>query len=101
MLPYEWPGSTYNYHIFPVLMTDEQERDGVAAAMLKEGVDTSQIYSNAISHSRKLGYIAGCPISESVAARLLTLPNYASLSRADIERVAGAFLQAVIQYRHN
>lgn len=101
VLPNERSGSTYNYHIFPVLMTDEPERDGVAAAMLKKGVDTSRIYSDAISHSRKLGYIGGCPISESVAARLLTLPNYASLSRADIERVAGAFLQAVIQYRHN
>ena len=100
VLPYEWPGSTYNYHIFPVLMSDERERYGVASAMLKRGVDTSRIYSDVISHSRKLGYQDGCPVSESVAARLLTLPNYASLSRADIERVAEAFLRALGQYRH-
>ena len=99
ILPREWPGSTYNYHIFPVLMSDEQERDGVAAAMLKKGVDTSHIYSDVINHSRKLGYKGGCPVSESVAARLLTLPNYASLSHADIERVAEAFLYALNEYR--
>ena len=99
VLPHERSGAVYNYHLFPVLMSDDEERTAVAAAMLKRGVDTSRIYSDAINHSRKLGYSAGCPVSESVAARLLTLPNYASLSRSDIERVAQAFLQALNQYR--
>ncbi|NIM98325.1 MAG: hypothetical protein GTO24_09685 [candidate division Zixibacteria bacterium] len=99
VLPREWSGATYNYHLFPVLMADEEERSNVAAAMLTHGVDSSRIYSGVIRHSRSLGYQGGCPVSESVATRLLTLPNYASLSRADIERVARAFLQALRQCR--
>ncbi len=99
ILPREWQGAAYNYHLFPVLMADEHERDAVAAAMLAQGVDTSHLYSDSIDHSRKLGYQGGCPVSESVAGRLLTLPNYASLSRSDIERVARAFLQALRESR--
>jgi perosamine synthetase len=99
ILPREWQGAAYNYHLFPVLMADEHERDAVAAAMLAQGVDTSHLYSDSIDHSRKLGYRGGCPVAESVAARLLTLPNYASLSRTDIRRVARVFLQALRQSR--
>jgi dTDP-4-amino-4,6-dideoxygalactose transaminase len=95
VLPWEWPGAAYNYHLFPVLMANLRERDAVAAAMLTHGIDTSHLYSDSIDHSRKLGYQGGCPVAESVAARLMTLPNYASLSRTDIERVARAFLQAL------
>ncbi len=99
VLPREWPGAAYNYHLFPVLTAGEEERNAVAGAMLSQGIDTSHIYSDSITHSRKLGYRGGCPVAESVAARLLTLPNYASLSRTDIERVARAFLQALQQHR--
>ena len=101
VLPWEWPGAVYNYHIFPVLMADEREREAVSASMLAQGVDTSRLYSDSIGHSRGLGYQGGCPVAESVAERLLTLPNYASLSRTDIERVARAFLQALRQSRLN
>ena len=99
VLPWEWPGAAYNYHLFPVLMANLRERDAVAAAMLTHGIDTSHLYSDSIDHSRKLGYQGGCPVAESVAARMMTLPNYASLSRTDIERVARAFLQALRQCR--
>jgi dTDP-4-amino-4,6-dideoxygalactose transaminase len=91
VLTAEWPGAEYNYHIFPVLVAGAEERAAIRAAMLARGVDTSQLYSNVIEHSRKLGYQRGCPVSESVADRLITLPNYASLSKADIERVARVF----------
>jgi dTDP-4-amino-4,6-dideoxygalactose transaminase len=99
VLPWEWPGAVYNYHLFPVLMADIRERDAVAATMLNQGIDTSHLYSDSIDHSRKLGYQGGCPVAESVAARMMTLPNYASLSSRHIERVARAFLQALRQCR--
>lgn len=99
VLPWEWRGAAYNYHLFPVLMSNLRERDAVAATMLTQGIDTSHLYSDSIDHSRKLGYQSGCPVAESVAARLLTLPNYASLRRVDVERVAQVFLQALGQAR--
>jgi dTDP-4-amino-4,6-dideoxygalactose transaminase len=99
VLPEEWPGATYNYHIFSVLLAGRAERDAVARGMLRDGVDTSRIYFNIVEHARELGYQGGCPVSESVPHRLLTLPNYASLSRADIERVADVFLRALRRFR--
>ena len=91
VLPRERPGARYNYHIFPVLLRDSRERDAVRAAMWEHFVDTSALYSEAIEKCRSLGYRGGCPMSESVAARLITLPNHAALSAAEIDAVADAF----------
>jgi perosamine synthetase len=99
VLPLEWPGATYNYHIFGVLLADPEEREAVCAHMLARGVDTSRIYHNIVDHARSFGYCGGCPFAESVPRRLLTLPNYASLSRGQIERVAEVFLDGVARHR--
>jgi perosamine synthetase len=99
VLPREQPGTQYNYHLFTVLVSDAQERDAIASAMLKQGIDTSRIWHDIVPHCRRLGYTDGCPVSESVPERMMTLPNYASLSPKDIERVAKAFLFALRHYR--
>ena len=98
-LPWERPGARYNYHLFPVLLRDRRERDAVIAGMWQRRVDTSTIYSHAIDECRRFGYIGGCPVSESVAGRLITLPNHAALSAADVERVANAFLGSLRAWR--
>ena len=54
-------------------------------------VDSSQLYSNVIDAARQFGYVDGCPIAESIAERLITLPNHASLSVGDVETVASTF----------
>lgn len=99
VLPRERPGARYNYHIFPVLVRDAEERSAIVAGMLSRGVDTSRIYYDVVEHSKRFGYISGCPVSESIATRLLTLPNYASLSEGDVGRVARCFEEAVDAYR--
>jgi len=98
-LPFERPGARYNYHLFPVLLRDRRERDAVVAGMWERGVDTSTLYSNSIDEARRFGYRSGCPVSESVATRLITLPNYASLGEWDIDRVADAFLKTLRGWR--
>jgi perosamine synthetase len=95
VLPRERMGTRYNYHLFPVLLRDSRERDAVAAAMWTRYVDTSTIYSGAIDECRKFGYRAGCPVAESVASRLLTLPNYCGLTANEIDTVADAFLSSL------
>jgi dTDP-4-amino-4,6-dideoxygalactose transaminase len=45
------------------------------------------------------GYAGSCPISESAAGRILTLPNYAGLGTRDLDRIASAFRTAVKQHR--
>jgi dTDP-4-amino-4,6-dideoxygalactose transaminase len=99
VLPRERPGATYNYHLFPVLLRSPEERTAVMASMWSRFVDTSMIYSHAVAEARQFGYLGGCPIAESVADRLITLPNYASLSVRDINTVAYAFLSSLREFR--
>ncbi|HWB85965.1 MAG TPA: DegT/DnrJ/EryC1/StrS family aminotransferase [Bryobacteraceae bacterium] len=100
VLPQERPGAQYNYHLFPVLLRNRAERTAVMAAMWDKFVDTSSIYSEVVKESRQFGYAGGCPVAESVADRLITLPNYASLTDQDIDSVAQAFLYSLRAYRH-
>lgn len=99
-LPRERPGARYNYHLFPVLLRDSRERAAVVAAMWEQSVDTSTIYSGVVQVSRKFGYRGGCPVAESVADRLITLPNHAALSGSDIETVAQVFRSSLNAWRN-
>jgi dTDP-4-amino-4,6-dideoxygalactose transaminase len=95
VLPRERTGTRYNYHLFPVVLQDTRERDAVRGAMWKRFVDTSTIYSASVDACREFGYCDGCPVAESVSRRLITLPNYASLGKAEIDAVAQVFLASL------
>jgi dTDP-4-amino-4,6-dideoxygalactose transaminase len=99
VLPRERRGARYNYHLFPVLLRDSQERAEVASAMWTHFVDTSTIYSGAVEECRRFGYRGECPVAESVADRLMTLPNHAALRNQEIDTVAEVFLEALKAYR--
>jgi dTDP-4-amino-4,6-dideoxygalactose transaminase len=99
VLPMERVGARYNYHMFPVLLHDRRERDAVTAGMWRRHVDTSTIYCAVVEECRRFGYTGGCPVAESVADRLITLPNYAGLNAEDIDRVAEAFLISLRAWR--
>jgi dTDP-4-amino-4,6-dideoxygalactose transaminase len=99
IFPRERSGSQYNYHLFPVLLRDREERTAVMAAMWARFVDTSMIYSGVVQECRQFGYLGGCPVAESVAERLITLPNYAALTGQDIDHVAQVFLSALLAWR--
>jgi hypothetical protein len=57
------------------------------------------IYSGVVKECRQFGYVGGCPIAESVADRLITLPNYATLTGQDIDHVAEVFLSSLLAWR--
>jgi len=99
VLPHERPGARYNYHLFPVLLRDRGERTAVMAAMWEKFVDTSMIYCSAINQCQLFGYRGGCPVAESVADRLITLPNHAALTEQDIDNVAEVFLSSLQAWR--
>lgn len=99
VLPWERPGTVWNYHLFPILLRNHEERSAVTAAMWQRFVDTSTIYSNVVTEARRFGYSGGCPVAESVAERLITLPNYASLGVKDIDAVAYTFLASLFAFR--
>ena len=100
VLPQERPGARYNYHLFPVLLRDGQERVAVRAKMWDRFVDTSMIYSDVVKHCRRLGYRGNCPVAESVVDRLVTVPNHASLTPNDIDGVARIFLSSLHAWRN-
>jgi dTDP-4-amino-4,6-dideoxygalactose transaminase len=85
--------------MFPVLLRDCEERTAVMAAMWTRFVDTSMIYSGVVDECRRFGYRGGCPVAESVADRLITLPNYAALTGRDIDYVAQVFLSELRAWR--
>jgi dTDP-4-amino-4,6-dideoxygalactose transaminase len=95
VLPRERPGAQYNYHLFPVLLRNRGERAAMMDGMWAKYVDTSMIYSGVVQECRRLGYLGGCPVAESVAERLITLPNHATLTEGDIDRVAEVFLSTL------
>ena len=99
ILPRERSGVRYNYHLFPVLLRDSRERTAVRAAMWDRFVDTSTLYSESIEKCRAFGYRGGCPVAESVACRLITLPNFAGLTGEEIDAVAQIFLASLRNYR--
>ena len=99
VLPRERPGAQYNYHLFPVLLRDREERTAMMAAMWARFVDTSMIYSGVVKECRRFGYLGGCPVAESVADRLITLPNHAALTGQDIDHVAQVFLSDLLAWR--
>jgi dTDP-4-amino-4,6-dideoxygalactose transaminase len=69
------------------------------AAMWARFVDTSMIYSGVVNEARRFGYQGNCPLAESVAERLITLPNYASLTGQDVDNVAQVFLSSLTAFR--
>ncbi|MGA7241171.1 MAG: DegT/DnrJ/EryC1/StrS family aminotransferase [Bryobacteraceae bacterium] len=95
VIPRERPGTRYNYHLFPVLVRNREERTAMMAAMWAKFADTSRIYSEVVKEANRFGYAGGCPVAESVADRLITLPNYASLESRDIDAVAHAFISSL------
>jgi perosamine synthetase len=95
VLPHERPGAQYNRHMFPVLLRDREERAAVMSAMWAKFVDVSMIYSEVVEEARRFGYSGGCSVAESVADRLITLPNYAGLNSQDVDSVAHVFLASL------
>jgi perosamine synthetase len=101
LLPHERPGARYNYHLFPVLLRDSDERSAMMAAMWTQFVDTSMIYSGVVRECRRFGYRGGCPVAESVADRLITVPNHAALTSQDIDGVAEVFVSSLRACRNS
>jgi dTDP-4-amino-4,6-dideoxygalactose transaminase len=100
VLPQERPGARNNYHLFPVLLRDGVERAAVRAGMWEQFVDTSMIYCDVVKQCRRFGYWGTCPVAESVADRLITVPNHASLSSTDIDGIAQTFLSSLQAWRN-
>ena len=95
-LPVEMPWARHVYHLYTLRSED---RDGLQAALLGEGIQTAVHYA-VPAHLQPayadLGYGKGAfPQSEAAANQVLSLPIYPELSEQAIASVAGAVKKAV------
>lgn len=91
-LPADEPG--HIYHLYVVKLADRASRDGLRAALLESGVGCDVHYPLP-AHLQPAYAALNCregslPITEALAGRILSLPMFPELARAEVERVAAA-----------
>ncbi len=89
MLCTEKPGAFYNRYLYPLTFASVKERDGMAAYLLGQGIDTMKYIDDVLQTATdNFGYTGGCPVAEGLSKRVLIIPNYYSLNKQDIQHVA-------------
>ena len=91
-LPSAEPGQIY--HLYVLTLENRSARDRLRSALLEQGIGCDVHYPTP-AHLQpayaQLGYRPGAlPVSEDLAGRILSLPMFAELSRAEVEQVAAA-----------
>lgn len=86
------------YHMFYVLLPDNDTRDRVLGRMRAAGVQPTFHYVPLHSSDGGRKFAAkptACPVTDDISGRLLRLPFYNNLSSADLNRVVTTFLEAL------
>ena len=95
-LPFAAPGREHVYHLYVV---ETAERDAKLAGLRAQGIGAGLHYPIPIHLQeayREQGRGPGSfPVTEALAARVLSLPMYPELSLEQLERVAGAVREPV------
>jgi dTDP-4-amino-4,6-dideoxygalactose transaminase len=96
-LPFrDFPGGSA-HHLFPILLRDRGWRKDFMAALAKQSIQTSIHYPpvHLFSYYRSLweeGHDHRLPLTEEIAARLVTLPLFPSMTMAQLDTVVAAIL---------
>jgi dTDP-4-amino-4,6-dideoxygalactose transaminase len=97
-LPVVPDDSLQAYHMFYLLLPDNDTRNRVLDRMRAAGVQPTFHYVPLHSSEggrRFAAKPADCPVTDDISGRLLRLPFYNNLSAGDAERVASTFLEAI------
>lgn len=91
ILPYEKKDTYCNYYLFPIRFDDKKKRDEAHDDLRNMGVDTAKLYSETPSKAKRFyGYGGDCSDTEILADTILTIPNYYTLSKKDLAKVANS-----------
>jgi len=89
MLCDEKPGAFYNRYLYPITFPSTKQRDDMASYLLKRDIDTMKylddVLNIAIEH---YVYSGDCPVAEALSKKVLIIPNYYSLNKTDVQRIA-------------
>lgn len=86
------PDSEAVYHLYVV---ETSNRDAVSEALAREGIATGMHYPIPVHKQAALAEQAAqpLPITEKVAARVISLPIYPELALGDVDRICDQFLK--------
>jgi dTDP-4-amino-4,6-dideoxygalactose transaminase len=92
-------GLEYNYGYYPVLLPSNEDMIRVRQALLDIGISTRRYFYPSLN---TLPYVKpeirrACPVSEDVSSRVLCLPLYFGLNKAEVEKVCGIFRRNLIK----
>lgn len=91
--PLERPGTRMVYHLYPVRLSSEAERDALREHLKARKIETGIHYpiANHLQPAMQpFGPPPSLPESEALAKTSLSLPMFPTLSDAEVETVAGA-----------
>jgi dTDP-4-amino-4,6-dideoxygalactose transaminase len=90
------PGTRSAHHLAVVVLPNRVHRDEVRSILAARRIQTSVHYPpiHAFSHYRSLGHRRELPATDDIAARLVTLPLYPTMTDDDASFVASALLEA-------
>ena len=88
--PIERNWALHSYFLFAVRFPDRSARDSASSYLARRSVDSIKFYGDVPTIAADYGYGGGCPVSESAASTILTVPGHGRLTRQQIEKVAAA-----------
>lgn len=86
--PSKMDGLEYNYAYYPVVFQDEKTMKKVQAALNKEEIFPRRYFYPSLNTLPFMPEYYSCPVSESVALKVLCLPLYADLSLENVEKIS-------------
>jgi len=90
-LPLETENTYCNYYLLPVQADSESERDRICEFLRTKGIDTTKLFSKTPAIAKvNYGYKGDCPITENIANRIMTIPNYYTLKEDETKKVLEA-----------
>ncbi|HPH03585.1 MAG TPA: DegT/DnrJ/EryC1/StrS family aminotransferase [Spirochaetota bacterium] len=90
-------GCEYNYAYYPVVFPSHEVMMRVRQALLDNGIGPRRYFYPSLNTLPYLDAASRriCPVSESIADRVLSLPLYVDLASSEIEIIAGLMQHAV------
>lgn len=91
-------GVEYNYGYYPVVFRHHDTMMRVREALIKNGIAPRRYFYpslNTLPYLQHQGYMS-CPVSESLASRVLCLPMYDGLLKDEVLKVSNVFKEAIL-----
>ena len=89
MLCHEGPNTFYNRYQYPLTFPSQGHRDSMAAYLHKKQIDTAKPLQDAADVATTYyDYKGDCPAAEQLSKRTLVIPNYHTLKKTEIARIA-------------